>query len=145
MTWTRINKNFKSSSTFQQTFRTNFPFNLDHVWFRNKMIDCNRELLRNEKLWNSLKISLWFIKLLTLEMMIPAILIRIFGPLRRRYLRSTPFQNDTKYRLIWKLIFWFSIFDRLSCKGSFWRYFIRFDYLLEYYHHRVICNHHNPQ
>lgn len=38
---------------------------------------------------------------LTLEMMIPAMLMRILGPFSRRYLRSTPFQNDTKYRLIW--------------------------------------------
>lgn len=41
---------------------------------------------------------------LTLDIMIPAILIRIRGPLSRRYRKSTPFQNDTKYLLIWKII-----------------------------------------
>lgn len=39
---------------------------------------------------------------LTREMIIPAILIRIRGPFNKRYRKSTPFQNDTKYRLIYK-------------------------------------------
>lgn len=37
---------------------------------------------------------------ITRDIMIPAMLIRIFGPFRSLYLRSTPFQNDTKYRFI---------------------------------------------
>lgn len=42
----------------------------------------------------------WDINVLTRLMMIPAMEMRIFGPFNRRYRRSTPFQNDTKYRLI---------------------------------------------
>lgn len=38
---------------------------------------------------------------LTLEMIMPAMLMRILGPFSRRYLKSTPFQKDTKYRLIY--------------------------------------------
>lgn len=41
--------------------------------------------------------------ILTLEMMIPAMLIRMRGPFSNRYLKSTPFQNDTKYRLIYSI------------------------------------------
>lgn len=37
---------------------------------------------------------------LTREIIIPAILIRIFGPFSNLYLRSTPFQKDTKYLFI---------------------------------------------
>lgn len=37
---------------------------------------------------------------LTREIIIPAILMRIFGPLSNLYLRSTPFQKDTKYLFI---------------------------------------------
>lgn len=44
--------------------------------------------------------SILRIILLTLDMIIPAMLIRILGPFSRRYLKSTPFQKDTKYRLI---------------------------------------------
>lgn len=38
--------------------------------------------------------------LLTLDIIIPAILIRILGPFNNLYLMSTPFQKDTKYLLI---------------------------------------------
>ncbi len=37
---------------------------------------------------------------LTLEMMIPAMLMRTLGPLSSLYRRSTPFQNEMKYFLI---------------------------------------------
>lgn len=39
-------------------------------------------------------------KLFTRDIMIPAMLMRIFGPLSSLYLRSTPFQKDTKYLFI---------------------------------------------
>lgn len=41
--------------------------------------------------------------LFTRDIMMPAMLMRIFGPLSSLYLRSTPFQKDTKYLFIWTL------------------------------------------
>lgn len=38
--------------------------------------------------------------ILTLDIIIPAILILIFGPFNNLYRKSTPFQNETKYLFI---------------------------------------------
>lgn len=67
--------------------------------------------------------------------MIPAILIRILGPFSSLYLRSTPFQNATKYRLT----------CLNACVSHVPEIFIKKDNLPEHYRHHVIDTRHNRQ
>lgn len=94
------------------------PFSsLTHTQMTNAMcFGCTKKALERELLTHNRKMFLslrfaslfvicvafkWHINVLTRLMMMPAMEMRIFGPFNRRYRRSTPFQNDTKYRLIW--------------------------------------------
>lgn len=67
-----------------------------------ELLTHNRRMLRKKNFPFSQFVAFkWQLNVLTRLMMMPAMEMRILGPFNRRYRRSTPFQNDTKYRLIW--------------------------------------------